>query len=178
LKIGLSAPTNNNEIITKEYVDTAVNSIDLSDYATKEYVDSNEPDLSNCITKSDMFFECNTEKDIRIKYNSTPVDAYNNESNIYIGGNFNGTTSTHDYHSVVIGLGAKNTMFKNVWIGNNSQVTSAFSTELGFNAKVASHSTAIGAAVQASGACSISIGSNCINSTDYHLKFWAGAIVN
>jgi hypothetical protein len=31
LKIGLSAPTNNNEIITKEYVDTAVDSTDLSD---------------------------------------------------------------------------------------------------------------------------------------------------
>jgi hypothetical protein len=79
LKSVLPAPTNNNEIITKEYVDTAVDSIDLSDYATKEYVDSNEPDLTNCLAKSDMFYEGDPTKDIRIKYNSTPVDTYNHE---------------------------------------------------------------------------------------------------
>jgi hypothetical protein len=62
LKIGLSAPTNNNEIITKKYVDTAVNSIDLSDYATKNEL----PDLSDYVTKSDLYYVDPT-KEIRIK---------------------------------------------------------------------------------------------------------------
>jgi hypothetical protein len=89
----LSAPTNNNDIITKEYVDTVVSSIDLSDYATKDEL----PDLSNCITKSNMFFEGDPTKDIRIKYNSTPADSYNHENNIYIGGSFtNSSTITYD----------------------------------------------------------------------------------
>jgi hypothetical protein len=88
LKIGTSAPTNN-EIITKEYVDTAVDSIYLSDYATKYEL----PDLANYIAKSDMFYEGDPTKDIRIKYNSTPIDTYNHENNVYIGGSFvNATT--------------------------------------------------------------------------------------
>jgi hypothetical protein len=69
-------------MITKGCVDTAVNSIDLSNYATKneltdlsDYSTKNElPDLSSCITKSDMYYEGDPTKDIRIKYNSTPVD--------------------------------------------------------------------------------------------------------
>jgi hypothetical protein len=84
-------------------------------------------------------------------------------------------TNNNDYHNVIIGHGAKSSRFKNVLIGNNSQATSAYSIALGYNTKVASHSTAIGAAAQANSACSIAIGSNCVNSTDYPLKFWAGA---
>jgi hypothetical protein len=60
-------------------------------------------------------------------------------------------------------------------VGNNSQTTSAYSTVLGYNAKGAVHSTAIGADPQTNGISSIAIGSNCINSLDFHLKFWVGA---
>jgi hypothetical protein len=60
-----------------------------------------------------MFYEEDPTKDIRIKYNSTPVDTYNHENNIYIGGSFvNGTTLIYDSQNVVIGQRAKNERFK------------------------------------------------------------------
>jgi hypothetical protein len=43
-------------------------------------VDLNEQDLSSCVTKDEMYYEGDQTKDIRIKYNSTPVDAYNHEN--------------------------------------------------------------------------------------------------
>jgi hypothetical protein len=65
----------------------------LSDYATKNEL----PDLSNCITKLNTFYEGDPTKDIRIKYNSSPADSYNHENNIYIGGSFvDATTLTYD----------------------------------------------------------------------------------
>jgi hypothetical protein len=70
---------------------------------------------------------------------------------------------------------AKNDTFKNVLIGNNAQPTSGYSTVLGYKAKGYTHSVAIGSDAQANGLCSIAIGSNCINSSNYRIKFWVGA---
>jgi hypothetical protein len=96
-----------------------------------------------------MFYEGNPTKYIRIKYDSTSVDTYNHENNIYIGGSYNSTTLMNDSQNVVIGYGAKNERFKNVLIGNNSQATSGYSTVLGYNAKKYTHSTAIESDAQA-----------------------------
>jgi hypothetical protein len=41
-------------------------------------VNTNEPDLSSCLTKAGIFHEKNPAKDVRISYESTPVD-YNSE---------------------------------------------------------------------------------------------------
>jgi hypothetical protein len=46
---------------------------------------------------------------------------------------------------------------------------------LGYNAKGYTHSVAIGSDAQATGLCNIAIGSNCVNSSNYRIKFWAGA---
>jgi hypothetical protein len=164
----------NLEFNLKQYTDESIDSIpqpDLTDYATKDEI----PDLSDYLTKNEMYYEGDPTKDIRIKYNSIPVDAYNHENNIYIGGNYDSSTLVDDYQNVVIGHGAKSGMFKNVLIGNSVQATKGHSTILGHKAKGAAHSVAIGSAAQANGTCSIAIGSNCVNSTDYHIKFWAGA---
>jgi hypothetical protein len=55
---------------------------DLSGYATKEYVDSNEPDLSSCVSKTEMYYEGNITKDIRIKYNAPSTSSFNHKNNI------------------------------------------------------------------------------------------------
>jgi Ca2+-binding RTX toxin-like protein len=152
---GITGHNPDDKLVVKEYVDTVVSSIDLSEYATKDEL----PNLSNCLTKSDMFYEGDPTKDIRIKYNSTPADSYNHENNIYIGGSFtNASTITYDSQNIVIGHGAKNDRFKNVLIGNNAQSTSGYSIMLGYNAKGYTHSVAIGADAQANGLCSIAIG--------------------
>jgi hypothetical protein len=46
---------------------------------------------------------------------------------------------------------------------------------IGYNAKGYTHFTAIGSDAQATGLCSIDIGSNCANSSNYYIKFWAKA---
>jgi hypothetical protein len=46
---------------------------------------------------------------------------------------------------------------------------------LGYSAKGYTHSTAIESDAQATGLCSVAIGSNCVNSSNYRIKFWAGA---
>jgi hypothetical protein len=51
LASGLSTPTNNNDIVTKECVDTTISSIGLSDYATKDEI----PDLTYYLT-ADMVY--------------------------------------------------------------------------------------------------------------------------
>jgi hypothetical protein len=95
----------------KQYTDNLIP--DLSDYATKEYVDTNEPYLSSCLAKTDMFYEGDPTNETRIKYNSNPDDGYNQKNNIYIGGSCTGTTLANDYQSVIIGYGSKNTKFRN-----------------------------------------------------------------
>jgi hypothetical protein len=76
-----------------------------------------------------------------------------------------------DSQNVVIGHGAKNDRVKIVLIGNNSQATSGYATVLGYNAKGYTHSVAIGSDAQATGLCSIAVGSNCVNSSNYRIKF-------
>jgi 5,10-methylenetetrahydrofolate reductase len=66
----------------KHYTDAAVNSVDLSDYATKK-------ELSDYLTKSDMCYEGYPTKDLRIKYKTQEVHhEANHKNNIYIGGFF------------------------------------------------------------------------------------------
>jgi hypothetical protein len=67
----------------KLYTDEAIESIpqpDLTNYATKDEI----PDLTDCLTNSDLYYEGDPTKDIRIKYNSIPINTYNHENNIYI----------------------------------------------------------------------------------------------
>jgi hypothetical protein len=61
----------------------------MSDCATENEL----PDLSDYITKSNIFYKGDSTKNIIIKYNFTPVNTYNHENNIYIGeSNVNGST--------------------------------------------------------------------------------------
>jgi hypothetical protein len=56
LKSGLFVLTNNNNIVTKQYVDTAVSSIPtpyLSDYGKKDEI----PDLTNYLTTEDIYVQ-------------------------------------------------------------------------------------------------------------------------
>jgi hypothetical protein len=156
----------------KQYTDNSIPN--LSNYATKEYVNTNEPDLSSCLAKTDMFYEGDPTNEIRIKYNSNPDDGYNQKNNIYVGENYTGTTLIYDYQSVVIGYGSKNTRYKNVLIGNHTQNTLSYSTVVGFGAFVkGSYGTTIGCYAKGY-ANSIAIGAYCNNNTTNYIKFWTG----
>jgi hypothetical protein len=156
----------------KQYTDDSIQ--DLSDYDTKEYVDTNEPDLSSCLAKTDIFYEGDLTNEIRIKYNSNTDDGYNQKNNICVGGSYTGTTLTYDFQSVVIGYGSKNTRFKNELIGTHTQNTSSYSIIVGFGAQVnGSYGTTIGCYAKES-TNSITIGAYCNNNTANYIKFWAG----
>jgi hypothetical protein len=138
-------------------------------------VDTNESDLSGCLVKTDMFYEGDLIKEIRIKYNFNPDDGYNQKNNICIGGSYTGTTLVQDYQSVVIGYGSKNTRYKNMLIGNHTQNnSSSYSTVIGFGAQVnGSYGTTIGCYAKGS-TNSIAIGAYCNNNTANNTKFWPG----
>jgi hypothetical protein len=70
-------------------------------------VDSNEPDLPSCVSKTEMYYEVDLTKYIRIKYNALSTSSYDHKNNIYIGRSYSGITDTNDYQNIVIGHGAK-----------------------------------------------------------------------
>jgi hypothetical protein len=187
----------------KQYTDTAVSSIsqpDLSEYLTRTHVlvvpslpsfpgeDENPFKDGN---KSSTYFFVNILLSLvnagrlllRVGLTLKIVGFFivislslMSKNDIYIGGSFTNTsTITYDSQNVVIGHGAKNDRFKNILIGNNAQTTSGYSTVFGYNVKGYTHSVAIGSDAQATYLCSIAIGSNCVNSSNYSIKFWAGA---
>jgi hypothetical protein len=70
------------------------------------------PDLSNCLAKSDMFFEGDPTNEIRIHYNSTPTDSYNHKNNIFIGGKYDGVEMSNNYNNIIIGYNENNSNYK------------------------------------------------------------------
>jgi hypothetical protein len=137
----------------------------LSDYATKEYLDSNEQDLSSCVSKTKMYYEGDPTKEIRIKYNTPSTSSFDHENNIYIGGSYNGTTDTNDYQNIVIGHRSKSNSYKGVLIGCDSQ-NSSNSVVIGNSTSSTTNSVVLCSQAQATN-CSVAIGTECNNTSAY-----------
>jgi hypothetical protein len=165
----------NLEVNLKHYTDTAVDSVDLSDYAkkdelpdlpdyvTKKYVDSNELDLSSCVSKTEMYYEGDSTKDIRIKYNTLSTSSFDHKNNIYIGGSYDGRTDASAYQNIVIGPGAKSKSYQGVIIGCDSQNNSN-SVVIGHDSASTFNSVVVGSRSQAMSS-SVAIGTECTNTT-------------
>jgi hypothetical protein len=162
----------------KHYTDAAVDSGDLSDYATKDEL----PDLSNCVSKSEMYYEGDPTKDVRIKYKTQEVDSEaNHKNNICIGGFFSEEgLLDNDYKNVVIGNAAANLSYNNVVIGNSSKCDDHEGVGMGSESCAHGYSISIGYYTQSKGEYGvtighkvetkeggIAIGANCTNSGVY-----------
>jgi hypothetical protein len=146
-----------------------------------------------------MYYEGDPKKDLRIKYHADRTDnEANHKNNIYIGGSFIGSGTGSDWQNVIIGLTSVTYSYRNVILGNNSNcdgcqsvcigtesVAHGYSTTVGYDAASGLYavaighdanakkdgSIAIGSGAQATGLYSIATGSNCVNSSNYHIKF-------
>jgi hypothetical protein len=110
---------NGNVLVPKRYVDGLIPN--LSVYATKEEI----PDLSDYATKTEMYYEGNPKKDLRIKYHADRSDnEVSHKNNIYITtansikfwvGN-DSTTSTLtevQFGNIIFGISGSNLTIKN-----------------------------------------------------------------
>jgi hypothetical protein len=165
----------------KHYTDAVFDSVDLFDYVVKDEL----LDLLICVPKSEMYYEGDPTKDVRIKYNAPSTSSFDHKNNIYIGGSYNGITYNSDYQNIVIGHGVQSKNYGSVIIGCDASSDSALITAIGYSTKSNMYSTAIGQNSQANGTYSIAIGRNaqatnsygiaiginCINTNSQYIKF-------
>jgi hypothetical protein len=167
----------------KTFTNNAIQSLDISKYATKTHVEESiteaieqipepePPNLEFYLEKSEVFKDGDKTKNIEIGLNhAVPPTRSTEHSNVFIAGKTLSTDPTKNIANTVIGVGASCTNENGVCLGYNTKTSANYGIAIGYGASTAySAAIALGPLAKANGTYSIAIGFGITNPNHYSI---------